>query len=63
MAEESNRAQRLVRNWIDIRPYLVHNCPPAVWDRFDCELEVLRLAVEELEARGADKQEWRDVLV
>lgn len=63
MAEEPNRAQRLVRNWNDIRPFLTHSCHPAVWDRFDGELEELRLAVEALEARGVDKQEWRDVLV
>ena len=63
MPDELNRAQRLVRNWNDIRPFLIINCAPSLRDRFYDEMEALREVVEALEDEGADEGAWRSALI
>jgi hypothetical protein len=63
MSEQINRAQRLVRNWNEIRPFLVFNCNPTLSDRFYDEMEALREAVEALETQGADEEAWRGAMI
>jgi hypothetical protein len=63
MSAQLNRAQRLVLNWDEVRPFLIFNADPALWDRFTDEMEDLREIVQLLEAQAADEEAWRRALL